>query len=569
MTRLRERGEFGLIRRLTAGWPASPDVPLGPGDDAAVLRPEAGRDLVVTTDAFVEGRHWLAEWIPPAALGARLAVANLSDLAAMAARPRWAVVSLGLAAEVESDWVEALQSGLRAALDRDGARLVGGNVAAVDGAAWASLTLIGDCLPGRAWTRTGARPGDLLAITGAPGRAGAAIALIRALGAGAEAPPWRPLVEAWRAPASRVDLARALAASGAITAAVDVSDGLAGDLAHLCEASGVGAELERSALPVDPALEAAARALGRTADAAGRIELLHRLAETAPYRVTASPAEARVFWERAFPVPLLKVKLNGEAVLMALDLGTSDLIVDPMWASRARLTMLPGQSQVFWCGSRLAVRHALVARLDLGGARVEQVPAGVASLRKWSVEANPQGEQVAGVIGINLLRRFTPTIDFKRQRLELRPLATDAQTVAGAGVSRVPFELWGENEMMVRGTIGAGRKLAMVVQTAYPACGVAAPNEVFQEMGVKPGAVGRALKGTGAWLPGHALAPVTVPAVSVGPVARSHLPGWSDGMDAAEMWRQGVRRDAVLAQLFFGDARVTIDWSRLELLVEP
>jgi hypothetical protein len=313
----------------------------------------------------------------------------------------------------------------------------------------------------------------------------------------------------------------------------------------------------------------AAADLAEAVNDPGRIELLHRLVESPPYRVTASPPEARVPWARAFPVPLLKVKLNGEAVLMALDLGTSDLIVDPMWASRAHLTMLPGQSQVFWCGSRLAVRHALVARLDLGGARVEQIPAGVASLRKWSIEANPQGEQVAGVIGINLLRRFTPTLDFQRQRLELRPLAADPATVAGAGVSRVPFELWGENEMTVRGTIGASRKLAMVVQTAYPACGVAAPNEVFQEMGIKPGSVGRALKGTGAWLPGHALAPVTVPAVSVGPVARSRLPGWSDGMDAVELWRHGVRRDAVLAQLFFGDARVTIDWARLALLIEP
>jgi thiamine-monophosphate kinase len=140
-------------------------------------------------------------------------------------------------------------------------------VAAVDGAAWASLTLIGDCLPGRAWSRAGARPGDLIAITGLPGRAGAAVALIRALGAGAGAPQWQALLDAWASPASRVDLARALAASGAITAAVDVSDGLAGDLAHLCDASGVGAELERGGFPADPALETAARALGRTTDA--------------------------------------------------------------------------------------------------------------------------------------------------------------------------------------------------------------------------------------------------------------------------------------------------------------
>jgi thiamine-monophosphate kinase len=266
MPRLREAGEFAVIRRLVEGLRPSAGVHVGPGDDAAVLRPEPGRDLVITTDAFVEGRHWLPAWIDPRPLGERLALANLSDLAAMAARPRWALLSLGLRGDTLSEWVEAVQAGLVAALERDGASVVGGNLTAVEGEAWLSLTLAGDVPPGRAWTRGGARPGDLLAVTGAPGRAGAAIALIRALGEGARAPEWAPLLAAWRTPASRVDLARALAASGAITAAVDISDGWAGDLGHLCAASGVGAEVPRGGWAPDAELDAAARALGHTAD---------------------------------------------------------------------------------------------------------------------------------------------------------------------------------------------------------------------------------------------------------------------------------------------------------------
>ncbi len=263
MSRLDDLGEFELIRRLAGSAADVPGVVVGPGDDAAVLRPEPGRDLVVTTDTFVAGRHWLDDWIEPGALGARLARANLSDLAAMAARPRWAVVAMGLAPAREAAWVEAVQLGFAAALAQDGAVVVGGNVSGVASEEWLTVTLVGDVAPGLAWTRGGARPGDALVVTGRPGRAGAAVGLVRALGEGAQEAAWAPLLEAWRAPASRVDLARALAAGGAVTAALDVSDGLAGDLGHLCESSGVGAELADAAWPPDPALEAAARRLGR------------------------------------------------------------------------------------------------------------------------------------------------------------------------------------------------------------------------------------------------------------------------------------------------------------------
>jgi len=259
---LRDLGEIEVLRRLTADRSPAAGVALGPGDDAAVLDPSPGTELVATTDAFVEGAHYLPAWSAPERTGARLATANLSDLAAMAATPRWALLSIGARPESEVDALLALQRGAEDRLARFGAVVVGGNLTSVSGAEWASLTLLGEVPAGRYWTRSGARPGDLLAITGSPGRAGAGLALARRLEAGARSPEWQALLDAWLEPEPRLDLALDLASTGAVKAAMDVSDGVAQDLARLCEASGVGAEIATGEWPDDSELARASHSLG-------------------------------------------------------------------------------------------------------------------------------------------------------------------------------------------------------------------------------------------------------------------------------------------------------------------
>lgn len=265
MTRLRELGEFETIRRLTHGRGEDAAVIVGPGDDAAVLRPAPGMDLVVTTDTFVEGRHYLPEWLGPAGRGSRLAAANLSDLAAMAALPRWALLSIGARADHEVESLVAFERGLEQALEAEGAVVVGGNLTATDGPEWFSLTLLGEVAPGRAWSRRGARPGDLIAVSGAPGRAGAAWRLAASMGAQSRdrvRADWPVLMDAWLKPGARVALSQALAGCGAVRAAIDISDGVLGDLDHLCAAGGVGAEIAAGAGSGDAELARAAATLG-------------------------------------------------------------------------------------------------------------------------------------------------------------------------------------------------------------------------------------------------------------------------------------------------------------------
>jgi len=223
--------EFELIRQYFER--PAPSAALGVGDDAALLRPGAGMELAASCDLLLEGRHFRAG-TEPRALGRKALAVNLSDMAAMGAAPRWALLALALPAADEA-WLAAFAGGFFALAERYGVELVGGDTAR--GALSICVTVLGEVPAGRALRRSGAAPGDDLWVSGELG--GAALALARPeLGAAA-----RRLHE----PEPRVELGARL--RGLASAAIDVSDGFAQDLGHILERSGCGARVEYARLP--------------------------------------------------------------------------------------------------------------------------------------------------------------------------------------------------------------------------------------------------------------------------------------------------------------------------------
>jgi thiamine-monophosphate kinase len=258
LTTVGELGEFGLIARLAARLPTGDGVVVGIGDDTAALAPTPGQLLLVTTDGQVEGVHFLRASTPPRSLGHRALASNLSDVAAMGGRPRWAIVALTLPDDLELGWLEQLYDGLGALAGRHGVGVVGGNVARSPGGVVVDVTLLGEVGPDRRLTRAGARPGDAVYVTGHPGEAAGGLELILRPGlrAGMAAAEVERLLLAHWEPWPRVEEGQALAAAGDVSAMIDVSDGLAADLGHILAASGVGATLDEAALPLGAALTA-------------------------------------------------------------------------------------------------------------------------------------------------------------------------------------------------------------------------------------------------------------------------------------------------------------------------
>jgi thiamine-monophosphate kinase len=246
-----ERDLLAAIRKLLSG--TEPDVVVHVGDDAAVLRPGSG-ELVLTTDALVEGTHFDRGTTSARDLGGKAITVNVSDVAAMAASPRYALCALTLSDDVDAAWTMELFGGMRDASVDYGCTLIGGNLAR-GREVTVAVTVTGEVAPGRAITRGGARPGDPIVVTGTLG--GAAAGLRLAAGAPRT---WnddeRDAIQRQFRPAARVGEAHVLARHGA-HAMIDVSDGFALDLTRVCEASGVGARVELASVPVHAAADLA------------------------------------------------------------------------------------------------------------------------------------------------------------------------------------------------------------------------------------------------------------------------------------------------------------------------
>jgi len=241
--------EFALIDRYFRRAGRDPAVRVGIGDDGAVVAPAAGCDLVFSVDMLVEGRHFLAD-VDPVTLGHKTLAVNLSDLAAMGARPRWALLA-GALPDVEPDWLDAFARGLFALADQFGVELIGGDT--TRGPRNFCLTIIGDVPAGTALTRSGAAAGDDIYVSGTLGDAALALSVLQG-GARLAAADFAAARTRLEMPEPRVALGQRL--RGVASAAIDVSDGLTGDLAHVLECSGVGATIDLTRIPRSPQVDA-------------------------------------------------------------------------------------------------------------------------------------------------------------------------------------------------------------------------------------------------------------------------------------------------------------------------
>ncbi|HHM05878.1 MAG TPA: thiamine-phosphate kinase [Gammaproteobacteria bacterium] len=258
--------EFDLIRRYFSRGPRRPDAAIGIGDDGAVLRPPAGCELVVAMDTLVADVHFPAT-ARATDVGHKALAVNLSDLAAMGAEAAWATLALTLP-RPDPAWLEGFAAGFFALAAEHGVQLVGGDT--TRGPLTVTVQAHGFIPAGRALGRAGARPGDVLLLSGTVGEAALALAAWRERRI---LPPAAAgcLERRWHRPSPRLALGRA--ARDWAHAAIDVSDGVAADLAHLLEASGVGARLELARLPLSAAARAAAAELGLGQEALWRLAL--------------------------------------------------------------------------------------------------------------------------------------------------------------------------------------------------------------------------------------------------------------------------------------------------------
>jgi thiamine-monophosphate kinase len=285
--------EFALIDRYFRRPPRAPGVVLGPGDDAAVIAPAPGTELAISVDMLVEGRHFFVG-AEPEALGHKALAVNLSDLAAMGALPRYALLA-GALPDADPAWLEAFARGLFALADAHGVDLIGGDT--TRGPRNLCITVIGEVPAGQAIRRRGAVAGDDVWVSGTLGDAALALA---ALAGRTTLDP-----EALAACRGRLDrpqprIALGIALRGVATAMLDVSDGLTGDLGHLLDAGGVGARVDLARIPACPALAArrdgAERALAQACLLAGGddYELLFTARNVDRERVAAAGAATGV-----------------------------------------------------------------------------------------------------------------------------------------------------------------------------------------------------------------------------------------------------------------------------------
>ncbi len=240
-------GERALVERITGRLAMPSWVVVGPGDDAAVLEPERGALDVLTTDAQIEGVHFDRRFVPPEAIGHRALAVNLSDLAAMGAKPRAALLSLALPDALDVSVLDRMLDGLISHAADHSVAVIGGNITRSPGPLVVDVTATGTVRPRRRLTRGGARPGDSLFVTGTIGNASVGLRALEQ----AEQLAYPTSAQRFLKPEPRVRAGLMLGRNRAASACMDLSDGLADAVRQIAEASHIGMTLDASALPID------------------------------------------------------------------------------------------------------------------------------------------------------------------------------------------------------------------------------------------------------------------------------------------------------------------------------
>jgi thiamine-monophosphate kinase len=328
---LREDGLVEAIARIAASTIRGKKLRLGIGDDAAAWKPARSSETIITTDALVENVHFLVDAMEAGDVGWRALASNLSDVAAMGARPLLATVALGVPRSAREDWILDCYRGMAELAKRSGVAIAGGDIVRAP-ALFISITAIGEVRASNRKTRAGVRPGDVFAVTGPLGASRAGVEMLLERPDLAGDPAFAPAIAAYRRPHARLFEGLRFGASRNVHAMMDISDGLSTDLRRMCAASRVGAIVDAAQIPIAPVAEAFAALTTRDAlrYGLGGGEEFELLVAVAP---RAFRAVAQAF-ARSFKRPLRQIgTATASPDVVLLDAGRTRELEPSGWES--------------------------------------------------------------------------------------------------------------------------------------------------------------------------------------------------------------------------------------------